>query len=146
MAIPLQMVAAVSRRCPPYSRIFTTESIFVTSGKVSTTYGVSTPQEALEPCKFGLDLSSLFYCPCFVGNADYYTCLSTRNNLDLASITQDGWSIKPGARSLDRRMQLYRLRVSSADDRGDKGSCRYASAGALTGRFHFAWTLRSFAH
>ena len=60
------------------------------------------------------------------------------NNLDLASITQDGWSIKPGARSLDRRMQLYRLGVSCADDRGDKGSCRYASAGAMTGRFRLA--------
>ncbi|KAM0796165.1 hypothetical protein BDR22DRAFT_560120 [Usnea florida] len=68
------------------------------------------------------------------------------NNLDLASITQDGWSVKPGGRSLDRRMQLYRLRVRCADDRGDKGSCRYASAGALTGRFHLAWRLRSFAH
>ena len=60
------------------------------------------------------------------------------SNLDLASITRDGWVIKPGARSLDRRMQLYRFRVSCADDRGDKGSCRYASAGDLTGRFHLA--------
>ena len=98
------------------------------------------------PCEFGLDFGSLFCCFHLVGGADYYTSLSTDINLDLASITQDGWSIKPGDRSLDRRMQLYRLRVSRADDRGDKGSCRYASAGALTGRFHLAWRLRSFAH